>query len=62
MTFTSGVRHDWRSSPVAVGLALALAAMAASVLAHLLLTGPMVALVAIGAAGVVAGYSTSGSV
>ncbi|MGW0809224.1 hypothetical protein [Nonomuraea sp. NPDC002799] len=62
MTLTSGIRHGWRGSPVTTGLAVALAAMGASVLAHLLLTGPAVALVAIGAAGVVAGYSTSGSV
>ncbi|UBU16238.1 hypothetical protein [Nonomuraea gerenzanensis] len=62
MTLTSGVRHDWRGSPVTVGLAVAAAAMGASVLAHLLLAGPAVALVGIGAAAVVAGYSTSGSV
>lgn len=50
------------ASPLAMGVAVALAALTASALAHLALTGAAVALVAVAAAGVSAGYATSGSV
>lgn len=62
MRSAAGLRQDWSTSPLGVGVAVAVISLMATVLAHLLTPYPLVALIAVGAAGVTSGYATSGSV